>query len=115
MEQKNEFMFVFRLEPNPNFQLTPEQLEEMGQTWGAFFGGIAGQGKMVITHKLGYEGKLIASDKSVTDGIYISDGKTISGNLIVNADTLEEVTQMALTCPILQMGGTIEVRSIEPM
>jgi hypothetical protein len=115
MEQKKEFMFVFRLEPNPNFQPTEAQLAEMGQTWGAFFGGIASQGKMVSTHKLGYEGKQIASDKTVTDGIYLFNSQTISGNLIVNADTMDEATQMALECPILQMGGTIEVRSIEPM
>jgi hypothetical protein len=115
MEQKKEFMFVFRLEPNPNYQPTEADLIEMGQTWGAFFGGIAGQGKLVSTHKLGYEGKQIASDKTVTDGIYFSDSKTISGNLIVNADSIDEAIEMAKQCPILQMGGIIEVRSIEPM
>jgi hypothetical protein len=115
MEQKNEFMFVFRLEPNPNFQPTEADLAEMHQTWGAFFGGIAGQGKLVSTFQLGFEGKLIAADKTVTDGIYIASNETISGNMVVNADTIEEATEMAKLCPILQMGGTIEVRSIQPM
>jgi hypothetical protein len=115
MEKKNEFMFVFRLEPNPNFQPTEEQLNEMGQTWGAFFGNLAGQGKLVSTHKLGYEGAMIAADQSVTDGIYIANGQTISGNLIVNASSIIEAIALAKQCPILDMGGTIEVRSIEPM
>jgi hypothetical protein len=115
MENKNEFMFVFRLEPNPNFQPTEAQLNEMGQTWGAFFGNLAGQGKMVSTHKLGYEGAIISADATVTDGIYIADGQTISGNLIVTVSSMIEAIDMAKQCPILQMGGSIEVRSIEPM
>jgi hypothetical protein len=115
MEQKNEFMFVFRLEPNPNFKPTEDQLNEMSQTWGAFFGNIAGQGKLVSTHQLGFEGKQIAPDKTVKDGIYVSSSETITGNMIVNADNIEEATEMAKQCPILQMGGTIEVRSIQPM
>jgi hypothetical protein len=115
MEKKNEFMFVFRLEPNPDFQPTAEQLAEMHQTWGAFFGGIAGQGKLVSAHQLGFEGKQIAADGSVADGIYVSGSETISGNMVVNADTLDEATEMAKQCPILAMGGTIEVRSIQPM
>jgi hypothetical protein len=115
MEQKNEFMFVFRLEPNPNFQPTATQLHEMEQTWGAFFGGIASQGKLVSTHKLGYEGAIISANKSVTESIYVAKGETMSGNLIVNASSIIEAMDMAKQCPILQMGGTIEVRSIEPM
>jgi hypothetical protein len=115
MEKKTEFMFVFRLEPNPNFQPTEAQLAEMHQTWGAFFGNIAGQGKLVSTHQLGFEGKQIAADQTVTDGIYVSSSETISGNMVVNADTIEEATEMAKQCPILQMGGTIEVRSIQAM
>ncbi len=115
MSQKNEFMLMFRYEPNFDFQPTEAEMNEMHQQWGAFFGNIAGQGKMVSTHQLGFEGKQISSSKLVTDGIYIADGQTLSGNMVITAESIEEATELAKLCPILLMGGTIEVRSIMPM
>jgi len=35
--------------------------------------------------------------------------------MVVRANTLAEATEMAKDCPILKMGGTVEVRSINPM
>lgn len=115
MENKNEFMLVFRFEPNPNYQPTEAELNEMHQQWGAFFGGIAAQESLVSTHQLGFEGKQISADKSVTEGIHVSDNQTLGGNLIVKANTIDEAVEMAKNCPILLMGGTVEVRSIQPM
>jgi hypothetical protein len=115
MVQKNEFMLVFRYEPNFNYQPTEAELNEMHQQWGAFFGTLAIQEKLVSTHQLGFEGKQIFADQSVSDGIHISDKQTVGGNMIVKANTIEEAVEIAKNCPILLMGGTVEVRSIQPM
>ena len=115
MVQKNEFMLVFRYEPNINYQPTEAELNEMHQQWGAFFGTLAIQEKLVSTHQLGFEGKQIFADQSVSEGIHISDKQTVGGNMIVKANTIDEAVEMAKNCPILLMGGTVEVRSIQPM
>lgn len=115
MSQQNEFMLLFRFEPNMNYQPTEAELAEMHQQWGAFFGSIAGQGKMVSTHQLGFEGKQIAADGTVTEGIHIADKLTMGGNLIVKAADIDEAIAIGKQCPILLMGGTVEVRSIQPM
>jgi hypothetical protein len=115
MEQKNEFMFVFRFEPNFAYQPTEAEMNEMHQQWGAFIGNIAIQEKLVSTHQLSFEGKQIAMDKTVQDGIFISEKQTISGNMIVRANTIEEAVEMAKECPIFNMGGSVEVRAIQPM
>jgi hypothetical protein len=115
MVQKNEFMLVFRYEPNFNYQPTEAELNEMHQQWGAFFGTLAIQEKLVSTHQLGFEGKQIFADQSVSDGIHISDKQTVGGNMIVKANTIEEAVEIGKNCPILLMGGTVEVRSIQPM
>jgi hypothetical protein len=115
MEQKNEFMLVFRYEPNFDHQPTEAEMAEMHQQWGAFFGNIAGQGKLVSTYQLGFEGKKISSDMVVQDGIYLSENQTLSGNMVITADSITEATELAKLCPILSMGGSIEVRSIIPM
>lgn len=115
MQKKTEFMLVFRYEPNFSYQPTEADLNEMQQQWGAYIGGIALQEKLVSTHQLGFEGKQIAADKSVTDGIYIADKQTLGGNMIITANALDEAVEIAKNCPILLMGGTVEVRSIQPM
>jgi hypothetical protein len=115
MVQKNEFMLVFRYEPINNYQPTEAEMNEMHQQWGAFIGNIAIQEKLVSTHQLGFEGKQILADKSIVDGIHIANKQTLSGNMIVQANSMEEAVEMASNCPILAMGGTVEVRSIQPM
>jgi hypothetical protein len=115
MEQKKEFMFVFRFEPDFNRQPTSDELSEMHQHWGAFIGNIALQEKLVSTHQLGFEGKQIFADRSVKEGIHVADNYTLGGNMVVRANSVEEAVELAKSCPILTMGGTVEVRTIQPM
>jgi hypothetical protein len=115
MVQTNEFMMVFRFEPNNNYQPTEVELNEMHQAWGAFIGNIAIQEKLVSTHHLSFEGKQIFADKSVVEGIHVANNLTIAGNMIVKANSIDEAADMAKNCPILVMGGTVEVRAIQPM
>ena len=115
MVQKKEFMLVFRLEPNINYQPTEVELNEMHQQWGAFIGSIAIQEKLVSTHQLSFEGKQIFPDKSVTEGIHVSEKQTLGGNMIITSNTIEEAVEIAKNCPILLMGGGVEVRAIQAM
>jgi hypothetical protein len=114
MVQSNEFMFVFRFEPN-NSQPTEVELNEMQQQWGSFIRNIAIQEKLVSTHQLSFEGKQILADKSVTEGIHVSENQMLGGNMIVKANTMNEAVEMAKSCPVLLMGGSVEVRAIQPM
>jgi hypothetical protein len=114
MLQTNEFMLLFRFEPS-NEQPTPAQLQEMQKHWGEFIGTIAMQGKLVSTHQLGFEGKQIFADRSTHEGIQIAEGLTLGGNLILKAESLEVAAELAKKCPILMMGGSVEVRNILPM
>jgi hypothetical protein len=115
MIQKPEFMLMFRYEPSYENQPTEAQIEEMHQQWGEFIGNIAIQEKLVSTHQLGYEGKQILADQSVLDGMNMSNNQMLSGNMIIKASSLDEAVEMAKNCPILRMGGTVEVRDIIPM
>lgn len=115
MTQKKEFMLLFRFEPNSQYQPTEAELKEMHQSWGSFIGNLAIQEKLVSTHQLGFEGVQIMPNKEKTAGIYMSNKQTLGGNLIVRANTLEEAAVLAMDCPILMMGGTVEVRNITPM
>ena len=115
MTQEQQYMMIFRYTPNSEYRPSPEEQAEMHQAWGRFIGNIAISEKLVSTHQLGFEGSRIHSDLSVEEGIYIAESKTLGGNMIVRAYSLEEATEMAKGCPILSMGGEVEVRSITPM
>lgn len=115
MKQTNEFMLVFRFEPTINYQPTEAELNEMHQQWGAFIGQMAILEKLVSTHQLSFVGKQIFADQSVHDGIHMANNQTLGGNMIVRANTLDEAVEMAKGCPILGMGGMVEVRAIQPM
>ncbi len=115
MENANEFMLLFRFEPDFSYVPSPEDLAQMGQQWGAYFGGLASTGKLVSTHQLGFEGLQVSADKSVSEGILIAENQTLGGNMIVKAADLNEAAEIAKDCPILLMGGNVEIRSINPM
>lgn len=115
MVQKNEFMLVFKYEPNNDYQPTEVEMNEMHQQWGAFIGKIAIQEKLVSTHQLSFEGKQILANKTIVDGIHVTESLTLGGNMIVKANTIDEAVEIARECPILLMGGMVEVRAIQPM
>jgi hypothetical protein len=114
MTEAKEFMLVFRLEPT-NDQPTAAQLQEMQKQWGEFIGNIAMQGKLVNTYQLGFEGMQIFADQTTKEGFHIADGQTLSGNMVLKADSMEVATELAKNCPILLMGGTVEIRNLIPM
>ncbi len=114
MTPLNEFMLLFRFQPT-NEQPTAQQLQEMQKQWGEFIGNIAMQGKLVSTFQLGFEGTQISADRTIKEGFYIAEGQTLSGNMVLKAESMEVATDLAKKCPILFMGGTVEVRNLIPM
>jgi hypothetical protein len=114
MTQLKEFMLLFRYEPG-NDEPTQAQLQEMHKHWGEFIGGIAMQGKLVSTHQLGFEGNKILANQSTEEGFHIAEGQAIGGNMVLKSESLESATELAKKCPILFMGGTVEVRAVVPM
>jgi hypothetical protein len=115
MENSNEFMLLFRFEPDFNHQPTAEEMSQMHNQWGAYLGGLAIQEKLISTHQLGFEGAIVSADQSKTDGILIADNQTLGGNLVIKASSMEEAIEISKSCPILFMGGNVEIRNILPM
>ena len=115
MNSSNEFMLMFRFAPNFDRQPTPEELAEMQSQWGQYIGGLVAQEKLVNTHRLSFEGKKVTAALSVHDGVVMEENTTLSGNMVVRANSLDEATEIAKGSPILKAGGTVEVRSILPM
>ena len=110
-----EFMLLFRFEPNNDYQPTAADMAAQHQAWGQFIGKMAMEERLVSTHQLGFSGKQIHADQTIENGIAIAGNQTLGGNMILKANSLDQAVELAKMCPILAMGGSVEVRDITPM
>ena len=79
-------------------------------------GSIAAQNKLASPgNRLGFDAKVLKPNDVITDGPYVEMKEMVSGYIIVKTDTIEEAAELAKGCPVLKVGGSVEVRSIIPM
>ena len=106
-----EFMMIFRNDkdvPKPS----PEQMQGMIKQWQDWIGGIAAQGKFVATNALGFQGKTVHTDTTITDGPYAEVKEIVGGYIIVKAENLDDAVALSDGCPTLAIGGKVEVRDV---
>lgn len=108
-----DFMMLFHSEPSPNLEPTPEDIQQEVKKWQDWIGGIAAQGKLKSPgDALGFEGKTLHEDGNITDGPYMEVKEMIGGYTIVTTETIEEAVELAKGCPVLEVGGKVEVRDV---
>jgi hypothetical protein len=81
--------------------------------WGAWIGELAKQGHQPAGHPVQLEGRTVrGKSKVVTDGPYAELKDLVTGNLAIEAASLDAAAELALGCPILQYEGSVEVRPV---
>ena len=110
-----EYLLLFRNAGGDNQYIsTPADMVEDMPKWQAWIGQIASQGKLVSTQPIEYQGTRI-SNHGVSAGPHLAGGELVVGYIICKADTEEEVTAWASTCPVLKYPqGSVEVRAVMP-
>jgi hypothetical protein len=111
-----EFMMIFRNDYRPDLSSSPEQMQEIMKSWMDWMGSMAAQNKLSSPgNRLGAEGKTVKPGNIITDGPYVEIKESVGGYIIVKANSIEEAAEMAKGCPILQVGGNVEVRNVIDM
>jgi hypothetical protein len=111
-----DFLFLFRNDYKTMSMGSPEEMQNMMKKWMDWIGSIAAQNKLTDRgNRLGGEGKVLRADNVVTDGPYTEIKELLGGYTIVKAETLDEAVELAKGCPILFVGGNVEVRPIDQM
>ncbi len=113
MDQK-EFMLLFRMKPS-NTPPTQEQIENMHSQWQKYIGGIASEARLVNVSRLDFKGATITNTNQVEHNIVIDHAMALSGNMTIKATDLNEAIELSKSCPILFVGGSIEIRETIPM
>ena len=107
-----EFMMIFRNEYNPSFKPSPEQMQASIKQWQDWIGGIAAQGNFLSTNRLGFEGRTLKPNNVIADGPYAEVKEIVGGYILVKATNIDEAMKLAEGCPILNIGGHVEVRNV---
>lgn len=111
-----EFLLVFRTDYTAIPKDSPEEMQAMTQKWRDWIGGITAQNKLVETGKrLCSGGKVVRANGLTTDGPYTEIKESIGGYMFVKVESVEEAIELAKGCPILTVGGNVEIREIDVM
>ncbi|WP_118976920.1 YciI family protein [Taibaiella koreensis] len=108
-----EFLLIFRSAvAQPTQQFSPEQYQTIAQQWQDWVGSLAAQNKLVSTGKRLGEGKVVRADHSITEGSYAEVKEVLNGYLFLSAADTNEAAELAKGCPVLSVGGNVEVRPV---
>jgi hypothetical protein len=112
-----EFLLIFRRDfVTKEEQPSPEQIQKMMKPWQDWMGSLAAQNKLASSgNRLASDGRVVKSDKIVTDGPYVEIKEAIGGYIVVKANDLDEAAELAKGCPVLNIGGNVEVRGLVGM
>jgi hypothetical protein len=109
-----EFTFLYR---GRDTSASPEQMQKTMEKWLAWFKDLGEKGHIKDPgHPLEATGKVVKSkQKLVLDGPFAEAKDVIGGYSVVEAKDLDHAAELAKGCPILEVGGSVEVRPIQRM
>lgn len=115
----SDFIYLYRNDDAARRESmgTPEQAQQNMQRWIAWFKQLESEGHLKDRGQpLEGTGKVVkGKQKTITDGPYVEAKDVIGGFTIVQARDLAQAAHLAGGCPILQNGGSVEVRPVMPM
>ncbi|MDB5022962.1 MAG: transcription initiation protein [Mucilaginibacter sp.] len=111
-----EFLMIFRNNALPEAKYSPDEMQAIMKQWENWMGGIAAQNKLANSgSRLGTEGLTIKPGNVIINGPYAEIKEIVGGYIIVRAESLEEAAEIGKGCPILNVGGNVELRTQIPM
>ena len=93
---------------------SPEQMQRLLTNWMTWMSDIESSGNMANRgNRLSTKNaKSIKADGMVTDGPYTEIKEFINGFTILQTASIDEAVLIAKGCPILHIGGNVEVREV---
>lgn len=107
-----EFLLIFRRDfITKEEQPSPEEMQASVKPWQDWFGSIAAQDKLARPlQRWDGEGRVVQQNKNVINGPYAEIKESIGGLITIKAADYDEAAEIAKGCPILQFGGSVEIR-----
>src|SRR5206468_6939244 len=115
----SQFLYLYRM-PDAERQEamgTPERAQQSMQRWMTWMRELDAQGHLKDRGQpLERTGKVVrGQQKTVTDGPYTEAKDLVGGFTIVEASDLDHAVELSRGCPILEGGGSVEIRPVMKM
>ena len=114
-----EFVLLYRntVEARRETMGSPDKAQQNMKKWRAWFDEMAQKGQLKsVGQPLEEAGKMVAGRKgTITDGPYAETKDVIGGYSLIEARDRGEAAQIASACPIIENGGSVEVRPVMQM
>jgi hypothetical protein len=94
-------------------KFTKQQNQEHMGHWGAYMGGLGaayGGGAPI-----GTTGRMVKDWGKDTKSTPYGAGAPVNGYMVINAADYKEAVKLVKSCPIFEIGGSIEIREIQAM
>ena len=112
----NEYVLLYRSndEAHRDSMGSPERAQQSMTKWRAWFKDMTDKGHLkALGQPLERVGKVVGGrNRTVTDGPYAETKDVIGGYSLIQARDLDQAAQIASGCPILEVGGYVEVRPV---
>ena len=107
----SEFTYLYR---GRDTTASPEQRQQHLQKWAAWFKELGAKGYLKeLGHPLEFTGMVVrGNQKMVTDGPYAEAKDVVGGFSLIEANDLPRAVEISKGCPILEVGGSVEVRPV---
>lgn len=108
-----DFALLFRQANTHYGDESPKEMEERIRKWQDWLGGISAQGKLSMPGtRLAPEGKVLKPGGVVTDGPFVEIREVLGGLIVIKAEDIDEATTLAHGCPVIERGGSVEIRPL---
>ena len=110
----SEFTFLFR---GRDRCASPAQMQKTMRNWVAWFTELSANGHIRDGgHPLADSGMVVGGkQKAVHAGAYAKAGDAVGGYMLIEARDLAHAVEISKGCPILENGGSVEVRPVEQL
>ena len=113
--ESSDYMLLFR-STNWDKDLSPRDLQRIMSETMAWFDRIREQGRHKGAQPLFGEGRIVSGKKgrTVADGPFAESKEAVAGYLLLAARDFDEAVEIARGWPLLECGGTVEIRPVAP-
>ena len=110
-----KFLLLIREDLKRRAKLSPEDFIRQCDMVGDWIDKMAATGNFIDASALYDKGNYVAKDYVVSDGPFLEAKESISGFILIQAESLEHATTLAQACTFVHTGhAVIEVRAMQP-
>jgi len=112
----SEFIYLYRIGAAAQREAmgTPEHAQQSMRVWRGWMGELEAKGHLKNPGQpLEPEGKVVRGrQKAITDGPYVEVKDLVAGFTVIEARDLAHAVELSTGCPILEGGGSVEIRPV---